>query len=1170
MTFFRFILRSFVHYAGEHTGTLIGAAIGSAVLVGALVVGDSMRASLRRLTELRLGKVDLVLRTGDRLFRAGILGGPGTQSLIVRSGPAMQARTLEFAPVLHVPAVISREDGTARANHVNLLCVDERFWRFAPGSNAAPLSMGDGVFLNTALARRLGAKVGDEVVIRATKPLALSPDAPLAPEERTSVGRRLCVRGFMGDDAFGRFGLVSQQGQPLNAFVQLAAWSAWLDAPNSANILLVREVGTNLPSPVYTMTSTGMVRVLPQPLDEVARLALAQRWTLEDLQLQTVMTDSYVELRSPRVFLEPAIVRVFYDQQGGGALQPSHATPVGQPTAAGVLTYFVNEIRCGDRSTPYSMVTAATKPIVPEDLKDDEIVISDWLAEDIAAKPGDNLTLKYYVMGRLRNLEEQSAAFRVRAVLPLSNPVFDRNLMPDFPGIAKAENCRDWDTGLPIQMNRIRPKDEQYWRDYRGTPKAFITLAAGRKIWSNRYGNLTAIRYYHYQNPQGRPLTASQPASTRASAALLMNITGLVKQNVAPEELGLRFEPVRAESLSASAPTQDFGQLFLGFSIFIIAAALILMSLLLQFGLERRVAETGTLLAVGFRSGQLRRIMVGETGLIALAGAAIGLLAGPFYARAMLTGLTTVWQDAVGGTAIIYHAETQTLLFGAACAMVVCWGTLWMALRRHTRQPVHVLMSRGPELEWSEETVSTTRNRRRLLMITGTVCVLCAIVISIISLAGLDIAQAGLFFSGGALALTGFMAMFAAALSQPDQTQQEKRLSLWMLGYRNLARKRRRSMAVIGMLACGCFIVASIGVFRLEAVPEAGKRASGTGGFVLVGESTHPVLYDLDSDQGWQVYGLDSQALAGVSVVPFRVKDGDEASCLNPARPTQPRLLGVQPELLDKRQAFVFAKVAPGLPRERPWMLLDRNVAGIAKDEVPAIGDIASITWALGKKVGDVIDYTDEQGRTFKLRLVAAVANSILQGTLIVSEDEFLKLLPNTAGYRFFLIDAPVQKQTEVAAELARKLEDAGLELTSTVERLAAFNAVQNTYLGTFQALGGLGIVLGSVGLGIVVLRNVFERRAELGLLMAVGWRKSVLYRILMGEHLALLLAGLCAGVFSAALAVVPAAFARHSHIPTGTLAVVILAVALNGLLWTCAATALSLRQNLRDALRTE
>ncbi|MDH7504113.1 MAG: hypothetical protein QHJ82_15555, partial [Verrucomicrobiota bacterium] len=155
MTFLRFILRSLVYYAGEHAGTLIGAAIGSAVLVGALVVGDSMRASLRRLTELRLGKVDLVLRTGDRLFRAGIFGGPGTQSLIVRPGQAMQARTLEFAPVLHVPAVISREDGTARANHVNLLCVDERFWRFAPSSNAAPLSMSDGVFLNTALARKL-------------------------------------------------------------------------------------------------------------------------------------------------------------------------------------------------------------------------------------------------------------------------------------------------------------------------------------------------------------------------------------------------------------------------------------------------------------------------------------------------------------------------------------------------------------------------------------------------------------------------------------------------------------------------------------------------------------------------------------------------------------------------------------------------------------------------------------------------------------------------------------------------------------------------------------------------------------------------------------------------------------------------------------------------------
>ena len=61
-------------------------------------------------------------------------------------------------------------------------------------------------------------------------------------------------------------------------------------------------------------------------------------------------------------------------------------------------------------------------------------------------------------------------------------PWADRTLMPDFPGIEKAESTSDWDAGFPL-VHKIRQKDEDYWKKYRGTPKAFITLAAGQKMW---------------------------------------------------------------------------------------------------------------------------------------------------------------------------------------------------------------------------------------------------------------------------------------------------------------------------------------------------------------------------------------------------------------------------------------------------------------------------------------------------------------------------------------------------------------------------------------------------------------------------------------------------------------------------------------------------------------
>ncbi len=238
--------------------------------------------------------------------------------------------------------------------------------------------------------------------------------------------------------------------------------------------------------------------------------------------------------------------------------------------------------------------------------------------------------------------------------------------------------------------------------------------------------------------------------------------------------------------------------------------------------------------------------------------------------------------------------------------------------------------------------------------------------------------------------------------------------------------------------------------------------------------------------------------------------------------------------------------------------------------EIPAIGDASSIEWAMHKKVGDTIDYTDEHGQPFKVRIVGAVANSILQGALVIAESDFTRRFPGESGQRCFLIDAPPNASGRVAATLSRALQDYGLELTPAAQRLAQFNAVQNTYLGTFQVLGGLGLLLGSAGLGIVVLRNVLERRGELAVLLAVGFRRRELQRLVLIEHGALLGIGLGIGMLAAAVAVLPSLLAPGRHLPWLSLGLTLVAVLANGALWTGMATRYALRGNLLVALRNE
>jgi hypothetical protein len=220
----------------------------------------------------------------------------------------------------------------------------------------------------------------------------------------------------------------------------------------------------------------------------------------------------------------------------------------------------------------------------------------------------------------------------------MEGPAADPELMPEFPGLSDADNCRDWEPGFPIDLDRIRPNDEVYWEKYRGTPKAFVTLGAARDMWSNRFGDLTAFRI---------------PAGSVTADEVEKKIAGTLD----PASIGLFFRPVRRQALAAVNEGMDFGQLFIGFSLFLIIASLLLMALLFVFGIEQRAGEAGTLLAVGFPPARVRRLFLGEGVILAALGGLLGTVLGILYTRLVLQGLATVWSEAGGGARIAFHVE---------------------------------------------------------------------------------------------------------------------------------------------------------------------------------------------------------------------------------------------------------------------------------------------------------------------------------------------------------------------------------------------------------------------------------------------------------------------------------------------------------------------------------
>ena len=193
--------------------------------------------------------------------------------------------------------------------------------------------------------------------------------------------------------------------------------------------------------------------------------------------------------------------------------------------AQAMLTYLANSIEKADSggpslTIPYSLVTAidsqpglgpllASAGTTPLVLAPDEMALNNWAAADLKARPGDRIRVTFYkpetTHGRL---EEESAEFVLKAIVPLAEPdrpyrrnrpaeykirptlANDPDLTPTVEGVTDQESIDKWEAPFPVDYDRVRPQDDEYWRNHRTTPKAFISLAAGKRLWGSRFGDI--------------------------------------------------------------------------------------------------------------------------------------------------------------------------------------------------------------------------------------------------------------------------------------------------------------------------------------------------------------------------------------------------------------------------------------------------------------------------------------------------------------------------------------------------------------------------------------------------------------------------------------------------------------------------------------------------------
>lgn len=1134
------------HYLRAHLPVAAGVAIAVTVLAGALLVDASVRASLEALSRQRVGLTDTTISTATsfsgRLGAAMAIAAPdaiaGTTSLIAVTGS------------------VSHGESGRTAVGVPIYGVDQTFWTF---HGVPPVALaGLEAAVSERLAREIGVGAGDPLIIQARGPS----DIPLAtlPGRRDDAGARLRVTMIraLEPDRMGEFALHPQQPPVAAIFVPLPLLQRELGWSGRVNTVLVHHAAR--------AGEPGRGR---PPVDAVRQAWLAGA-ALPDfgVRIRRVPGDRVMALEGLGGVIDPAIVaRVL------AALQRL------QRPGVPALAYLTTAIRAGDRTVPYSTVSAIDldaynrlsvpagppapgtdamsngDPLVrgsleirvgrggsrvgrvqvteagprpradapadepPRTPADPAVVgasegplwLNEWTAADLGARPGDPVQLEYDVWTDRGGLEPRQATFTLQGVVPMMRIGGDRTLIPDYPGIATARDLSAWRPSFPVDLARVRPLDEAYWDQWRTAPKAIIPLELGQRLWASRFGEVSSIRF-----------------ALRDAEAVAAAVRAEVSSHVVVRAAG-------HEVITGAAGTTALGRLFLGFSVLLLVAALAIVYLCTALGVEQRAAEVGLMATVGFPASRIRRAFFTEGAVVLLVGVAVGVAGAVGYAAILLLGLRTWWVDAVETTSLRLHLDPVAWALGAAAAVPLALLAIWMGTGTLARRsPGGLLPVRGA--------VVVARRSRDVSFFPALALAIASGGLLLAAGTGTLGRTLGFFGAAAALLGAGLLAFDAWVRRRASGSSPPQVTGLWGLGITHAAWRPARTVCTVSLIAITTFVLLIVGGWQ-PAPAGPGTRASGAGGFALLAESAAPLMHDPNTPAGQAGLGLEASEMHDVRVVRLRLRSGDEASRRTRYWPRNPRIAGVVPEDLEGRFTFADAGATP--PGTSTWRLLDQPGSD---DLVPAIVDQGTLTHVLQLGVGDVFWFAPDGSTPVGFRIVASLADSVLQSEIIIGESAFGRLFPRDEGYRIWLVDVPEARAADLAGTLMNRLASASVAVVDTHARQASYRRADSAYRAAFQALGALGLLLGMGAVGAVVARNVLERQREWRWLRVVGYRPGHLRRLVIAEAAVMIVSGVVLGTVSAAVAAAPALVEGARPLPLRDIVLVILTLGAAGL----------------------
>jgi ABC-type lipoprotein release transport system permease subunit len=1145
----RMAVKSLKRHKKMNMALLSATCISTTVIVGSLIAGDSLSASITDAVFDNLGEVDEVV-ISNRLFDTAIIDRLNDDSTLMESVDLL-------SPIIHMQGIAENSQTKARTRTATIIGFEPGFFDFGEmvytdGNQVNPDLDENEVYINEELASEIGVKQGDMIGVSFTDLDSVFEAIFHGNRKQTTTDAMFLVKGLVRSHSLGRFQLTANRNPPQNLFIELDNLNGVMGIENKANMILVSNKGDKV-------EGLEICSIATQKLEN----ALEDALIYSDAGLNVIENQNlnYVKVEADDIFFPHGYYELLEnsDVLAGNAISPH-------------LTYFWNTLTLGNNTVAYSTVTSFDSDIDSEfgqftlngsgqkvdgDLQENEIIITNWTAERLQANPGDTVYMNYSIMDEFYNIHYYQETFTIKYIVDMQGKANDSALMPPFPGIEDRTSPFDWDPPFPLELGLITDEDEHYWESYKGTPKAFISMKSGAKMWDTDIGNITHIKL----KPQAGQNLSQLADETKE---VLSNYVGL-------SEAQLAVKAVKQDALNSREGITIFTGMFLAFSAACIMASAVLIILLITLMVESRQPEIGILRALGFRMSAVNNIFLLEGTFLSILGGLLGALFGFLFGLFLISGMNTFWSAIVESSQVSFSFTPDSLILGFSSGVIISIFTMIFAFKYEGRRTIvgsikkitqkkenklPFLMSllfllggvaslglpfiMGSSPGFDIELISFGLGPFLLLLaVNGFVPIFTKkridLVIGIIIIVHTlfimyyfaDSAMLmALFFLSGFQLLFGFLLIFyhsimkMTVLAQDDILKRPARESKrWLFSFakKNAARTPKRTMFTVFLFSLTLFVLVSLTINLQGAVIDVDRAVSESGGgFHIMGESTNPVFANLANQSSREEAGVEDPVFDELFVQQFKSRGDIGGTCSNLNPKANPRIIGANESFFDINSFLFISNTEPKTNVNNPWWLLKEV---LEDNEIPAVGDYNTLVWILGLDVGDTITIFNEDGEEVNLRIVGIIANSIFPGSLVIWDEYFDLLYPTNDGYQLFLFRSQAKDLKPQIQALENVLTKYGFD-GFTVESVVVENIlIENTYIAIFQVLLIFGLIIGTLGFGIVASRNALERRREMGILRAIGFTKKAILKTLLYENSYIVIVGITIGTLSGIIA---------------------------------------------------